>query len=120
MTLNTSTIIAKIIAMTLPHRVEVVHGVDVHKFTFATLDYIFLRQCSCWKIAAVLPASSPSYIRTGGKTAVLSDETANLKLAAREKNIWGMSKCRANPAVPGLYSGSKGYENCGWFTKRGK
>lgn len=94
LTLNTSTIIAKIIAMTFQvNHVEVVQGgVDVSKNLLShRWDYIFFTgSVPVGKIVAKAAAEhlTPVTLELGGKNPCIVDETANLKLAAK-RIVWG-------------------------------
>lgn len=94
LTLNTSTIIAKIIAMTFQvNHVEVVQGgVDVSKNLLSQRwDYIFFTgSVPVGKIVAKAAAEhlTPVTLELGGKNPCIVDETANLKLAAK-RIVWG-------------------------------
>ncbi|TDE03556.1 aldehyde dehydrogenase [Flavobacterium hiemivividum] len=94
LTPNTSTIIAKIIAMTFQvNHVEVVQGgVDVSKNLLSQRwDYIFFTgSVPVGKIVAKAAAEhlTPVTLELGGKNPCIVDETANLKLAAK-RIVWG-------------------------------
>jgi aldehyde dehydrogenase (NAD+) len=94
LTSNTSTIIAKIIAMTFQvNHVEVVQGgVDVSKNLLSQRwDYIFFTgSVPVGKIVAKAAAEhlTPVTLELGGKNPCIVDETANLKLAAK-RIVWG-------------------------------
>jgi aldehyde dehydrogenase (NAD+) len=94
LTLNTSAIIAKIIAKTFHvNHVEVIQGgVDVSKNLLSQRwDYIFFTgSVPVGKIVAQAAAEylTPITLELGGKNPCIIDETANLKLAAK-RIVWG-------------------------------